>query len=44
MFNARLIDSRYVFDGDQVAIDGERVTYEPLCASCYLEESGGVLA
>jgi thymidine kinase len=43
MFNARLIDSRYVFDGDQVAIDGETVTYEPLCASCYLEESGGRL-
>jgi thymidine kinase len=44
MFNARLIDERYVFDGDQVAIDGERVSYEALCASCYLEESGGVLA
>jgi thymidine kinase len=44
MFNARLIDGRYVFDGAQVAIDGESVTYEPLCAACYLEESGGVLA
>ena len=34
---------RFVFDGDQVAIDGETVTYESLCGVCYLEESGGVL-
>lgn len=44
MFNARLIDGVYVFDGDQVAIEKAMVTYEPLCASCYLQESGGVLA
>ncbi|ARC57526.1 Thymidine kinase [Frondihabitans sp. 762G35] len=44
MFNARTIAGRYVFDGDQVAIDGETVTYESLCGACYLEESGGVLA
>ncbi|ROQ36733.1 thymidine kinase [Frondihabitans sp. PhB188] len=44
MFNARLIDGAYVFDGDQVAIDGATVAYEPLCGSCYLEESGGRLA
>jgi thymidine kinase len=43
MFNARKIDGRFVFDGDQVAIDGAEVTYESLCGSCYLEESGGVL-
>jgi thymidine kinase len=43
IFNARLIDGRFVFDGDQVAIDGEDVTYESLCGVCYLEESGGVL-
>ncbi|GAA2249708.1 thymidine kinase [Herbiconiux moechotypicola] len=43
IFNARRIGDRYVFDGDQVAIDGEHVTYESLCGSCYLEESGGVL-
>jgi thymidine kinase len=43
MFNARLVDGVYVFDGDQVAIEGREVTYEPLCATCYLEESGGVL-
>lgn len=44
LFNARRINDVYVFDGDQVAIDGEKVTYESLCASCYLRESGGELA
>ena len=34
---------RFVFDGDQVAIDGVEVTYESLCAACYLEESDGRL-
>lgn len=43
IFNARLIDGHFVFDGAQVAIDGEEVTYESLCGVCYLEESGGVL-
>ena len=43
IFNARLVDGRFVFDGDQVAIDGEAVTYESLCGVCYLEESAGVL-
>jgi thymidine kinase len=43
VFNARKVGDRYVFDGDQVAIDGVDVTYESLCGSCYLEESGGVL-
>ncbi len=44
--NARLSAGRFVFDGDQVAIDelsAERVTYESLCAQCYLRESGGRL-
>ncbi|GAA3657144.1 thymidine kinase [Microbacterium marinilacus] len=58
LFNGRVIGGRFVFDGDQVAIDAAtaaasdepryldqyRVTYESLCGSCYLEESGGVLA
>ena len=44
LFNARLVDGRFVFTGDQVAIDGEDVTYESLCASCYLQESEGMLA
>ncbi|TFD28016.1 thymidine kinase [Cryobacterium cryoconiti] len=43
VFNGRQIDGVFVFDGDQVAIDGAEVTYESLCGSCYLEESGGVL-
>jgi thymidine kinase len=43
VFNARKVGDRYIFDGDQVAIDGEHVTYESLCGSCYLEESHGVL-
>jgi len=43
VFNGRKIAGVYVFDGDQVAIDGEEVTYESLCGSCYLTESHGVL-
>lgn len=43
VFNARKIDNRFVFDGDQVAIDQGEVTYEPLCGVDYLTESGGVL-
>ncbi|NEM92180.1 thymidine kinase [Galbitalea soli] len=43
MFNARKVGENYVFDGDQVAIDGVDVTYESLCGACYLEESQGVL-
>jgi thymidine kinase len=47
LFNARLVGGRFVFDGDQVAIDelsAERVTYESMCAECYLRESGGRLS
>jgi thymidine kinase len=43
VFNARKVGDRFVFDGDQVAIDGVDVTYESLCGACYLEESGGLL-
>lgn len=50
MFNARVVDGRFVFDGDQVAIDTStegaavaHVAYESLCGACYLDESGGVL-
>lgn len=43
VFNARKIGDEFVFDGDQVAIDGMDVSYESLCGSCYLQESGGVL-
>lgn len=44
LFNARRINGRFVFDGDQVAIDQGDVTYESLCGACYLQESGGQLA
>jgi len=44
MFNARKINEAFVFDGDQVAIDGEEVTYESLCASCYFREKSGFKA
>ena len=38
-FNCRKADGKYVFDGDQVAIDGEgSITYESLCGVCYLQE------
>jgi len=46
LYNARLVGGRFVFDGDQVAIDElshEKVTYESMCAECYLRESGGRL-
>lgn len=39
MFNARKVNEKFVFDGEQVAIDGEdKVTYESLCPNCYYEE------
>ena len=41
IFNARTVDGKFTFDGDQVAIDGVDVSYESLCGECYLAESGG---
>ena len=50
VFNARRIGDRFIFDGDQVAIDTSNdsgdapvIAYESLCGACYLDESGGVL-
>lgn len=43
IFNTRRVGDGVVFDGDQVAIDGQDVWYESLCGSCYLEASGGRL-
>lgn len=43
IFNTRKAGETFVFEGDQVAIDGVEVTYESLCAVCYLTESGGRL-
>ena len=47
LFNARLVGGRFVFEGDQVAIDqfsADTVTYESMCAECYLTASGGRLS
>lgn len=43
MFNGRRVGGRYIFEGDQVAIDGDCVEYESLCGACYLAESNGLL-
>lgn len=40
MFNGRKLGESFIFDGEQIAIDGVEVTYESLCASCYLAASG----
>ena len=37
-FNARLINDKYVYDGEEVAIDGIDAKYEPLCGKCYLNK------
>ncbi|MEY4276288.1 MAG: hypothetical protein RIS26_751 [Actinomycetota bacterium] len=40
LFNARLKNGVFVFDGAQVAIDGDEVTYESLCPACYYAKLG----
>ncbi|WP_058234182.1 thymidine kinase [Devriesea agamarum] len=40
-FNCRMRDGVPVFEGGQVAIDGEEVTYESVCASCYRRAQTG---
>ena len=38
-FNARMVNGRFTFDGDQVAIDGKNhITYDSLCPACYFKE------
>lgn len=38
-FNCRKVNDEFVFEGSQVAIDGEgSVTYDSLCGTCYLTE------
>ena len=37
-FNARIIDGKYVTEGDVVAIDGLEAKYEPLCGKCYIKK------
>jgi len=38
VFNARIDNGHFVFEGSQVAIDGVDTSYESLCAGCYLRE------
>lgn len=39
LFNGRKINNKFIFEGTQVAIDGQdRVEYESLCASCYAQQ------
>lgn len=40
MFNGRLVNGQFTFAGEQVAIDGDKVTYESLCPKCFLEKVG----
>jgi len=42
-FNTRKVNGKYVFEGDQVAIDGEdKVEYDSLCGRCYQREGGTI--
>ncbi len=42
-FNTRKVNGSYVFEGDQVAIDGESaVEYDSLCGGCYQREGGRI--
>ena len=43
IFNARIIDDTFVFEGTQMAIDDDHLTYESLCGACYLRHSRGSL-
>ena len=38
-FNCRKINGKFIFEGKQIAIDGEKsVKYDSLCGNCYLTE------
>ncbi|HLQ81764.1 MAG TPA: thymidine kinase [Brachybacterium sp.] len=37
-FNCRAVGGRFVFEGEQVAIDGEAVAYMSLCGPCFMQE------
>ena len=42
-FNTRKVDDKYVFSGEQVAIeDGAKVTYDSLCGRCYVLNGGTI--
>lgn len=44
IFNGRKVDGRFIASGEQIAIDGQEVTYESLCGECYLREVGPITA
>ena len=37
-FNCRQIGGQFVFEGAQVAIDGQDATYDSLCGNCFMTE------
>lgn len=37
-FNARVVNNKFTYNGDEVAIDGIDASYEPLCGNCYIEK------
>lgn len=39
-FNARMINGKYMIDGDECIIDGSNqdITYIPICGNCFLKE------
>jgi len=37
-FNARKVNNEFVYEGEEVAIDGIDAEYEPLCGSCYVKD------
>ena len=38
-FNARRLNGKYLYDGDDILIDGSsEVEYVPLCGECYLRD------
>lgn len=41
-FNTRKIDGKYVFSGEQLAIEQGNVTYDSLCGRCYVREGGTI--
>lgn len=37
-FNARKVNGEFVFEGEEVAIDGIDAEYEPVCGLCYIKD------
>ncbi len=42
-FNTRKVNGKYVFSGEQVAIEnGDNIVYDSLCGKCYIREGGTI--